>query len=228
MLRHSFGLAGLALAASAACASASTVTLDFQAFTFDKATTTITAPAGLVNSAVATGEFTFDVTARDGVSVSGEKFTAYCADIYTNLNQVSYTYSYETGVTPFSSLVLGNLERLFTAFYRTIDTKFESAAFQVAIWEIINEPGGAYSLATGDFTAWTRRPEVAVIAQGYLDGLSGAGANKYRLTFYDGHPASGDASQSLLAATAVPLPASLSLVLGGFGALAALRRKRKS
>lgn len=226
MLRHLIGFAGLSLAASVSCASAATIGLDYTGFSRGKATVNIVSPVALPNNRVAAGEFTFDVTERDGLPVSGEKFAAFCADIFTDLDQDGFTYSYEQGVTPFHGLVRDNLDQLFSVFYSTISDRISSAAFQVALWEIIHETAGAYDVASGFFSVKTTNG-VAELAQSYLNGLGGAATGRYQLTFYDGHQSGAPGSQSLISATPVPLPASLLLLLGGLGAVGALRRKSR-
>lgn len=220
---------GLALPASAV-----TLTLSAQGSNIfgsnGNATATLTGtglPSGGLN--VRAGGF----AVRGNLTGAGvQNFTAWCLDIATRLRLPS---TYTTTNTPFSpnllsSTTLANIERLFETSFRSLDLTraSNSAGFQLALWELVNETSGSYSLLNGNFRA---RNSTAAIdkANAFLAAMrTGPITQDYRLTFLqsnDNRAPGGHYSQHLVTVSAVPLPAAGLMLLGALAAMAGLRRR---
>jgi hypothetical protein len=201
----------------AAGASASTVTLDY----------TGQEPGGMNvsyrfdgdNASARAGQFEFDI-----VGSGGQTLLAFCVDLAHVLVQSATTYTEHPGLLSSNATLL--LDRLFTSFYGSVDTAVESAAFQVAIWEMITDSDNL-NLYGGDFKLrGDNNGSLKSQAEYYLANL-GEETGGYVLTFLKStaHPK----SQNLVTASVpeVPLPAAGVLLLAGLGGLAAMKRRRK-
>ncbi|WP_132543366.1 PEP-CTERM sorting domain-containing protein [Rhodovulum euryhalinum] len=212
-----FGVAGLALVGSLAVASASTIDLDY-----------VGQEKGAVNTyfrflgknmGASAGGFTFDVAG------TGDRLLGWCVDIDHVLIQSATPYTPNPGL--FGSEVVTNLDRLFTQHYADVVDAVSSAAFQVAIWELVYD-GGNVSLGGGAFSLRGATPDsVEDKAADFLVLDERAGG--YLLTFLDSQ-ASPVKSQNLVTAAPapVPLPASAALMLAGLAAFAFARQGRRA
>lgn len=83
-----------------------------------------------------------------------ENFTAWCIDISTYLNLPGW-YEKTTSVAPLAAQQIANIKALFdTAFSGlTLSDNTQSGAFQLALWEIVNEDSGTFNVSSGTFKA---------------------------------------------------------------------------
>ena len=164
----------------------------------------------------------------------GGDFNAFCVDLAQYLVPSA---NYTLPVQLFSGVTLDNLDRLYTSSFGSVNDANTAAAFQIAIWEIIEDSENGLDLTGGGafkFNVNEERPmHVAIreLAQGYLDGLDDADVAAYNLTFLQ-----SDVGQDLVVAepiddapgpNVVPLPASALGLLAGLAALAGLGRRRR-
>lgn len=174
----------------------------------------------------------------DGDGNAIREFIAWCIDVTTSLASTA-SYIQQSGRPSFLSPDQETLiNSLFTGFIGETDTDDGAAAFQLAMWEIIEDGPGGFDLDGGSFSVVSGDPsddsvpsqlfsdEVVGKATDWLGELGGIDP-RYRLTYFI---ATEDdqgqlTSQSLVTATPIPLPAGIWLLGAGVGALALARRR---
>jgi len=159
-------------------------------------------------------------------------FQAWCVDIFGTLastiyNNVSGGTFYPTGNRA------ANLEALATRYLPSVPSNptnvtgnaTNSAAFQLAVWEIVNETSGVYSLSGGNFHA-TSSNAVINAAANMLAGLNSTTTNTAQILRVwqevPGHP-----TQDLAVFAPVPEPQTYAMMLAGLGLMGFVARRRK-
>lgn len=142
----------------------------------------------------------------------GLDFKAFCIDIFNTVS-VGGTYSYTTTSTPtpaWSALTENRINYLFSKYVTPVADDTPDA-FQLALWEVINEKdSNSLSLTDGDFKAsgGNMNPGQYSAVEDMLEDIQNNGSDpsiaEYNYTFYEGYPAS-----AMPAAFAVPAPAQM-------------------
>ncbi len=191
--------------------SLSADTLSFDQWRFGGGTTVNT---NLVGNVLA-GEFVMNNETTDTTLV------AYCIDLFDFLVMADF------GLLDPIDRVRNGLQGLYTNHYASVVDQATSASFQLAVWEIVYEESGGYGLGAGIFSS-TTGGAVATTANAWLSDLAFETAG-YDLTFWDGNASESDrASQDLVSATPVPVPAAAGLLLLALGGLGAVGRRRRA
>ncbi len=147
MLRTALALAALltANAASAGPVSAD-MTLRMTGFAYGSAAVSTNATSGTIGDGELAGLMT-----RNGATTS---FLTYCTDLAQSFSwNTNYAYTeVATGSAHgFTIRQADLLGKLYTLAGRNVDTTDESAAFQLAVWEIVTETGSKLDILTGSF-----------------------------------------------------------------------------
>jgi hypothetical protein len=152
---------------------------------------------------------------------------AFCVDLDHRL-QLPALHTYNHAL--FGGAILSNISALVSNAFSLVTDAKSGAAFQLAVWEIVEDSDAAsFSLASGDFKV-TDNPSSKSLASTWLgligDGTWKAGAREF--TFLQADGVGKVKSQNLLAVDVapVPLPASAWMLVAGFGALLGLRRRK--
>jgi len=217
----------MAIAAAFATQSASADLLSYlgPAYGFVSTTGVVTSPAA-ITSTPAAGGFSMQNT-----SVPGDSFLAWCLDVQGWLTSPA-TYSLLTGTDFYpgtaGAVKIDALERLATAVLPYVNTKGESGAFQLAVWEIVNETAGPYGLASGNFTvAWASDGAYDLAGQ-WLTKLNDGTFSADTMTLSVWKDVNKQTQDLAVFATPVPEPEIYAMMGIGLGLLAWSRRRTKS
>lgn len=171
----------------------------------------------------------------------GNAFMAWCLDLITTIKDpagytINNTNPFSNRSGSFTTTQVGNIQKVFDANYDSFlnsSSATKSAAFQVALWEVIYETGTVGDAGNGSFkldsTYNVLAPDVITQANSYLSAALSytMGAKLFNLNFLQstGEP---EDSQNLVTASPVPLPAAGLLLFGAMGALGVASRRRKA
>lgn len=214
--------AAVLIAASAGAATASTVTVSYQGSN----------AFGTDYSDVGQVKFKSTDPSRSGTFYAGPfavtadglgDFLAWCVNIARNMaNGKTYTHAADH-FGGAGSEIRTNIDRLFSTYYASLETKNQKAAFQFALWEIIYDDG--LDLGAGTFKDNGTNGAIRSLADGYLSGIQSDAAlsGRYKFTFL-----TSTDSQDLVTVSPIPLPAAGWLLLAGVAGLAGLRRRART
>lgn len=216
-----FLIAPLALACTLlGAAQANAADVRFNGFANGQETVhlSLTTPNTAINEFVYAGGFSATL---DG----GPSFTTYCIDVY-HLLSFGTTYS-DYSVVPGTAHVFANtlantdIGKLY-AEGNAVNDATAQAAFQIAVWEIAYETGGAYDLGSGSakFYGGTADTSGALtLAASWLNALPGVTRSPYSLSVLE----SGIHQDQV---TAVPEPSTYLLMAGGLLGIGFMARRR--
>ena len=131
---------------AALSATAAPITVRIDGFAYGYAAVDTSAQSGYIGA----GEFTGQTTSNGQTS----SFLTYCIDIYQGFSMgVSSSYELVATNTAYglSSRQEDLLGKLYTLAGRDVDTTNESAAFQLAVWEIVTETSPSLNVLAGSF-----------------------------------------------------------------------------
>lgn len=157
---------------------------------------------------------------------TGESFIAYCIEPEASNGRAGLQRTYS--VESFSGTQAQQLQGLFSTSYASLSTYNDKAAFQLAVWELVRETSGTFSVGAGsvrllDDTA--AATAISTLANSFLaQALSYNGSAQYSLTKLT-HTGLQDLVVAT-AVTAVPEPETYALFLAGLGAIGMIARRR--
>jgi len=173
---------------------------------------------------------TYDLTTDPGRT---NAFQSFCVDIFHGFNFAVQSYnSFATSISTISAQAAIDLGRLFTNYHTLIDSTSSSgtneAAFQLAVWEIVNEGTGNYDLTTGNFKATGTS---SALANSWLQNLmNNPSDSAYTANFWtvDSMITKGHGTaQDIVVFAPVPEPTIYSMMVVGLGLIGFTLRRRK-
>jgi hypothetical protein len=154
----------------------------------------------------------------------GPSFVSWCLDLYQTINFADPAYPGYTLLSPpgasfftFNTDAYSAIGR-FLAENHAVTDATSSAAFQVALWELMYETSGTYSLGGGT-ASFTGDAAALGLAQGWINVLDAA-STPFAVYQSQTH-------QDILV-TPVPEPETYALMAAGLGALGWVSRRRKA
>lgn len=179
--------------------------------------------AGGFREAVYAGEF--------NATLDGSSFLTYCVDIFQSFSWGTHYTNY-TLTNPATTLgwltnaKANDIGRLFTGFQSQVINAVNSSAFQLALWEIVNENSANYNLANGYFTATryfgnANETLALTTAQNWLNTLPVNSAYRIQVEV-------SPTAQDMVVANRIPEPGSLALLLGGLGIAGIVGRRQRT
>jgi len=215
-LRYLTPIAAACLLLGAATARADT--LNLTGYTFGgPATVAVSSP----NYSGGAGEFT-GTYGPDANPLNNPSFTTYCTDLLQSFafNTVYTDYVFQSGVSAWGATKANDLGRLVTGYRSAafVNDSTSSAAFQLAVWEIIYEVQTPYySLADGSFKDTTSA--AALLATGWLSDLPNTSKVTVDKLLSREH-------QDFMVTTPVPEPSTFALLLAGLASVGFVARRR--
>jgi hypothetical protein len=158
-------------------------------------------------------------------------FQSFCVDIFDSFSFVVDSNDTKLPATIISSQAATDLGRLYTNHHDAVDSTSSSAenesAFQLAVWEIVNEQSkGAYSLSSGAFTA---KGTGSALAEQWLSELGIASASNYSANIWavQSMITQGKGyAQDIVVFAPVPEPQTYAMMLVGLGLLGFSARRK--
>jgi PEP-CTERM motif len=161
----------------------------------------------------------------------GASFQSWCVDIFHSFSFPAVANdTLVSAASVFNPTKANDLGRLYTAHHAAVEghdsSNTNSAAFQLAVWEIVNETGTSYGLNNGFFQA---SGTGAGEAQTWLSTLNATPVSAYNVSIWSvnsmvsgwGH------AQDVAVFAPVPEPETYAMLLAGLGVLSGVVRRRK-
>lgn len=171
---------------------------------------------------------------------AGTSFMAWCVDVYHNLNTssagASYTLRSGADFYAAASYKVTDLERLasYVLDNSLLTNGVQSAAFQIAVWEIVNEsmrsePYSISSIGGDDFRVTGGDLAARTLANSWL-GVVNAGsyAIGYSLGVWDGAITTQDLAVFSKVVTPIPEPETYAMLIAGLGLMGFIARRRRA
>lgn len=160
---------------------------------------------------------------------------AYCIDIFQTIGFGTLYSDYTTTSLATDAQITaarkGEIAQLFHGFYTTSLTgSTNTAAFQLALWEILFETGSTLNVDGGDLAnrgvTYAKSPKtpagVVLLADTWLGGLGSFSTDLGGFTTYR-----SPAHQDQISYRPVPEPPTWALVFAGLGTLGFMARRRR-
>jgi hypothetical protein len=163
---------------------------------------------------------------------TGDTLLSYCIDIFHDLTTATFTPA-AISTTSLSATKISQISALLSHGESLVTNADRSAAEQLAIWEIVNEGSGTYSLSSGNLFASNISQNAVSIANSYLSNITSGVWTADPSLALAVLTSPNDQTQLVWGANAtkvlgaVPEPATWAMMLVGFGGIGAAMRSRR-
>ena len=181
-----------------------------------------------LNEDVAAGAF---IGAQVGLLPGPGTILFWCYELnqYFGFNNTYNDYVASTVTPPAAATALAELFTEVGGPGAAIATTDNSAAFQLAVWEIKYDTGnGPYELGSGNFQVTGGSATTISLAQGWLDHLAAFQPPKYDVTLLASPSAQDFVTATPTPLRSVPEPTPLPLFAAGLAALTVVLYRRSS
>jgi hypothetical protein len=158
-----------------------------------------------------------------GVGNTNQSITAWCVDVFDWLHSASYSNGNLSSINHNDKL-----QQLVNQRYASVTNAQTSAAFQLAVWEIVTEAGNTFNLGNGQFKAWGGNTTAIAMANDWLKLDKTTGNRNYKIDYYFYGNMPNGVTQNLISVSPVPLPAAGLLMLSALGLGGLVKRRRAS
>jgi len=172
-----------------------------------------------------------------------DSFESWCVDIFHDFSFAVQSTDTRQDASAFFSATLGaasgariadDLGRLATNHYADVTTTVHNTttdrnavAFQLAVWEIVNENAGFYGLGTGNFRVTSATSGALALATTWLGELAGT-TNGYSVDIWAvSNGAYGRGAQDVAIFAPIPEPEIYAMLAIGFGVMGFAARRRR-
>jgi hypothetical protein len=161
---------------------------------------------------------------------AGSSFMAWCVDIY-HFVSASTGYTLVDGADFYSgaSYKATDLERLASYVFDSslLTNSAQSAAFQLAAWEIVNDSAGtgSYDVNDGDFMVTSGDSAIRAVANSWLEVVDG-GSYQISQTLSVWRQDVAGSTQDLAVFAPIPEPETYMMLLAGLGLMGFVARRR--
>ena len=156
-----------------------------------------------------------------GVGNTNQSITAWCVDVFDWLHSATYSNGNFTSINHYDKL-----QQLANQRYASVTNAQTSAAFQLAVWEIVTETGNTFKLDSGQFKAWGGNTTAIAMANDWLKLDKTTGNRDYKIDYYFYGNMPNGVTQNLVSISPVPVPAAGLLMLSALGLGGLFTRRR--